>query len=83
MSPHNYEMKFNGSKRYNKTVMGQHEFYSMFNGSTAKKTISFIPRLFGRVKGIFNRTNKHYDGAEKTPELLFKASENWRDTGTL
>jgi hypothetical protein len=56
MSPHNYEMKFNGSKRYNKTVMGQHEYYSMFNGSTAKKSISFIPRLFARVKRIFNKT---------------------------
>ncbi len=56
MSPHNYEMKFNGSKRYNKTVMGQHEYYSMFNGSNAKKAVSFIPRFFRRVKAIFNKT---------------------------
>lgn len=81
MSPHNYQMKFNGSR--NHTVQEQDEFYSMFNGSTAKKTISFIPRLFGRVKGMFNKTNRHYEGAEKTPELLFNPSENWRDTETL
>jgi hypothetical protein len=56
MSPHNYEMKFNGSKRYNKTVLGQHEYYSMFNGSNAKKSVYFIPRLFSRVKRIFNKT---------------------------
>lgn len=83
MSPHNYEMKFNGSKRYNHTVMEQHQLYSMLNGSTIKKAIFFIPRFLGRAKGIFNRTNKHYDGAQKTPELLFKPSENWRDSGTL
>ena len=83
MTPHNYEMKFNGSKRYNHTVMGQHQYYAMFNGTTAKKTISFIPRFFGRVKGMFNKTNRHYDGAQKTPEVLFNPSETWRDTGTL
>lgn len=81
MSPHNYEMKFNGSRKH--IVREQDEFYSMFNGSNAKKAISFIPRFLGRAKGIFNRTNKHYDGAQKTPELLFKPSENWRDTETL
>ena len=81
MSPHNYYSKFNGSN--SGLVRDQHEYYAMFNGSTAKKSVSFIPRLFARAKGMFNKTNRHYEGAQKTPEVLFNPSETWRDTGTL
>ena len=84
MTPHNYHLKFNGSNGGRRHIVNeQNEYYSMFNGSNAKKTISFIPRFFGRVKGMFNKTNRHYEGAQKTPEVLFNPSETWRDTGTL
>lgn len=81
MTPHNYQMKFNGSN--NRLMQDQNEYYSMFNGSTMKKSVSFIPRFLGRVRAIFNKTNRHYEGAQKTPEHLFNPSETWRDTGTL
>jgi hypothetical protein len=79
MSPHNYQMKFNGYQ--NQTIKDQYTYYSTFNGVNVKKSVSLIPRLFAKASGIFNRTNKHYEGAQKTPELPINPEEFWRDLG--
>lgn len=54
MTPHNYYSKFNGSNKG--LIKDKYEYYAMFNGSTMKKSVSFIPRLFRRVRRIFNKT---------------------------
>jgi hypothetical protein len=79
MSPHNYQMKFNGYQ--NQTIKDQYTYYSTFNGVNVKKSVSFVPRFFGRVRAMFNKTNRHYEGAQKTPELSIDRDEFWRDLG--
>jgi len=79
MSPHNYEMKFNGSRKH--IVEEQYEYYDRFTISNMRKGLSSIPRFFGKVRAKFNRINKHYEGAQKTPEHPINPEEFWRDLG--